>query len=121
MKVGFRADNDLDRDIVRGLLRLEPKIDFEAEPLNGLNDEAVLLIALREDRILVTHDISTITPLFFRLREGRPLPGVILTPQSYPIGKAVERLHLIWVLTDATEWRNRICYLPTLADFISFS
>jgi hypothetical protein len=93
MKVGFRADNDLD-------------------------DEAVLLIALREDRILVTHDISTIPRLFFRLREGHQLPGVILTPQSYPIGKAVEQLHLIWVLTETMEWRNRICYLPTLADFL---
>lgn len=118
MKVGFRADNDLDRDIVRGLLRLEPNIDFESEPLNGLEDQAVLLIASREDTILVTHDISTIPPLFFRLREDRDLPGVLLIPQNYPIGKAVERLHLIWVLTDATEWRNRICYLPTLADFI---
>jgi hypothetical protein len=78
----------------------------------------VLLIALREDRILVTHDISTVPPLFFRLRDVRELPGVILTPQSYPIGKAVERLHLIWVLTEAAEWRNRICYLPTLADFL---
>jgi len=64
MKVGFRADNDLDRDIVRGLLGLEPNIDFESEPLNGLDDEAVLLIALREDRILVTHDISTIPRSF---------------------------------------------------------
>lgn len=97
MKVGFRADNDLDRDIVRGLFRLEPNIDFEGEPLNGLDDEAVLPIALREDRILVTHDISTIPLVFFRLREDRQLPGVIITPQSYPIGKAVERLHLIWV------------------------
>ena len=118
MKVGFRADNDLDRDIVRGLLRLEPKIDFDAGPLNGLDDEAVLLIALREERILVTHDISTIPPLCFRLREDRQLPGVLLTPQNYPIGKAVKRLHLIWVLTEAMEWPNRICYLPTLADFI---
>jgi hypothetical protein len=118
MKVGFRADNDLDRDIVRGLLRLEPNIDFEAEPLNGLDDQTVLLIASREDRILVTHDISTIPPLFFRLREEHRLPGVILTPQIYPIGKAVEQLHLIWVLTETTEWRNRICFLPTLADFI---
>ena len=49
MKVGFRADNDLDRDIVRGLLRLEPNIDFEAEPLNGLDDEAVFSIALGKD------------------------------------------------------------------------
>jgi hypothetical protein len=119
MKVGFRADNDLDRDIVRGLLRLEPRIDFEAEPLNGLDDESVLLIALREDRILITHDISSIPPLFSRLREGSQLPGVILIPQSYALGKAVEQLHLIWVLTEAAEWRNRICYLPTLADFIT--
>jgi hypothetical protein len=80
MKVGFRADNDLDRDIVRGLFRLEPNIDFEAEPLNDLDDEAVLLIALREDRILVTHDISTVPPLFFRLRGGRDLPGALLIP-----------------------------------------
>jgi len=86
-----------------------PNIDFEAEPF---------LIALRDDRILVTHDVSTIPPLFFRLREGRQLPGVILTPQNYPLGKAVEQLRLIWVLTEAGEWRNRICYLPTLADFI---
>jgi hypothetical protein len=118
MKVGFRADNDLDRDIVRGLLRLEPNIDFEVEPLNNLDDEAVLLVALREDRVLVTHDISTIPSLYFRLREGRQLPGVILTPQTYAIGMAIERLHLIWLLTEAAEWRNRICYLPPLADFI---
>jgi hypothetical protein len=95
LKVGFRTDNDIDRD-----------------------DEAVLLIALRDERVLVTHDISTIPPLFFRLREGRELPGVLLIPQNYPIGMAVERLHLIWILTEAREWRNRICYLPTLADFV---
>jgi hypothetical protein len=87
MKVGFRADNDLDRDIVRGLLRLEPNIDFEAEPLNELDDDEVLLIALGEERILVTHDISTIPPLYFRLREVRQLPGVIVTPQNHPTWK----------------------------------
>jgi hypothetical protein len=42
MKVGFRADNDLDRHIVRGNL-LEPKIDFEAESLNRLNDGQISL------------------------------------------------------------------------------
>ena len=74
MKVGFRADNDLDRDIVRGLLRLEPNIDFEAEPLDAIDDEAVLLIALRENRILVTHDIKQAARLATRamlLEAGR--------------------------------------------------
>jgi len=33
MKVRFRADNDLDRDIVRGLLRAQPSVDFESAPL----------------------------------------------------------------------------------------
>ena len=78
----------------------------------------MLSIAFREDRILVTHDIGTMPSLFARLRQDRQLPGVILTPQNFPLGKAVERLRLIWAVTEAIEWRSRICYLPTLADFI---
>jgi hypothetical protein len=76
MKVGFRADNDLDRDIVRGLLRLEPNIDFEAELLDAI-------------------DASN-------LRDWN----------------GYRAAHLIWLLTEAAEWRNRICYLPTMAEFI---
>jgi hypothetical protein len=41
VKIAFRADNDLDRDIVRGLLRLQPDIHFEAEPLNDLSEAVV--------------------------------------------------------------------------------
>jgi hypothetical protein len=118
VKVRFRADHDLDRDIVRGLVRVRAEIDFEAEPLKGLDDESVLGLACGEGRILVSHDISTIPPLFFRLRETRELPGVILTPQSFPIGQAIEALRMVWMLTDSFEWPDRICYLPTLADFI---
>ena len=87
MKVGFRADNDLDRDIVRGLLCKQPDIDFKAEPLNAIDDESVLLLASREGRLFVTHDISTIRTLFFRLREHRQLSGVTLTPQVSRLGR----------------------------------
>jgi hypothetical protein len=117
VKVRFRADHDLDRDIVRGLIRVQPEIDFEAEPLKGLDDESVLGLACREGRVLVSHDISTIPALFFRLRGTRELPGVILTPQSFPIGQTIEGLRMVWMLTESSEWVNRICYLPTLADF----
>ena len=118
MKVRFRADHDLDRDIVRGLIRLQPEIDFEAAPLIGLDDQSVLRLASDEGRVLVSHDISSIPALFFRLRGSLDLPGVILTPQNYPIRRAIERLQMIWMLTEASEWRDRICYLPTLADFL---
>jgi hypothetical protein len=115
--VRFRADHDLDRDIVRGLLRTQPEIDFKTEPLRALDDESVLRLAAAEDRVVVSHDVSTIPPLFFRLRRTEAMPGVILTPQSFPIGQAIEGLRAVWVLTDSSEWPNRIRYLPTLGDF----
>jgi hypothetical protein len=117
VRVRFRADHDLDRDIVRGLLRIQSEIDFEAESLKALDDESVLRLTAGEGRVLVSHDVSTIPPLFFRLRGTRELPGVILIPQSFPIGQTIERLHMVWTVTESAEWPNRICYLPTLADF----
>jgi hypothetical protein len=60
MRIRYRADNDLNRDIVRGLLRRRPEIEFRAEQLHGLTDQAVLELAAGEGSILVTHDVSTI-------------------------------------------------------------
>ena len=52
MRVRFRADNDLNRDIVRAVLRIRPEIDFESRQLHGLNDQAVLELAAGEGSIL---------------------------------------------------------------------
>jgi len=43
---------------------------------------------------------------------------VLLTPQGSPIGRTIELLKLIWELTEPKEWENRICFLPTLTDFV---
>ena len=82
MRVRFRADNDLNRDIVRALLRRHPEIDFESGELHGLSDQAVPEVAIREGSLLVTHDLSTIPPLFVSLRGHFDLPGVLMIPQS---------------------------------------
>jgi len=42
LKIRFQADNDLDRSIVRGLLRRQPAIDFRDTPAVGLDDLSVL-------------------------------------------------------------------------------
>ncbi len=58
MKVRYQADKDLKRSIVPGVKRRKPAIDFqtaEDAQLGGLNDEEVLAIAARENRILVCH------------------------------------------------------------------
>jgi len=117
MRVRFRADNDLNRDIVRAVLRIRPEIDFESRQLHGLDDQAVLQLAALEGSLLVTHDLSTIPPLFASLRGQLELPGVILIPQTFPVRMAAEALELIWALSDAGEWGDRLWHLPSLAEF----
>ena len=62
MKIRFQADADLNAEIVAGVLRREPGIDFQTADearLRGLLDPEVLALAAQENRILVTHDRRT--------------------------------------------------------------
>jgi hypothetical protein len=116
MRIKFRADNDLNRDIVRGVLRACPEIDFEAGPLHGLTDLEVLELTAGEERVLVSHDLSTIPNLYFSLLCQADLPGVILIPQRFTIAVAIERLQRICVITEAENWRNQLRYLSSIGD-----
>lgn len=62
MKIRFQADADLNEDIVLGLARREPEVDFQTATeagLRGLGDREVLSHAAQTGRILVTHDRRT--------------------------------------------------------------
>ena len=62
------ADADLKAALVAGVVRRNPDIDFKRAqevPLEGLKDPAVLALAAREGRVLVTHDVSTM-PMHLR-------------------------------------------------------
>jgi len=115
MKVRFQADADLNEDIISGLVRREPTIDFqsasEAE-MRGLLDPTVLARAAREGRILVTHDRRTMAHHFADLIIKQNSPGVLIIGQNLPIGIAIEELLLIWTASDASEWINLIVDLP---------
>ena len=117
MKVRFQADNDLDRTIVRGVLRRRPLVDFRSQPINDVDDLTVLHLAAQDGRILVSHDISTMPEAFSQYRQGGHSPGVLLVPQLWPLAETIEQLVMIWELCEANEWHDRICYLPTLLDF----
>ena len=67
MKIRFLADADLNHDVVKGVLRREPGIDFRTAAsgeLRGLSDRAVLALAASEGRILVSHDRKTMPRAF---------------------------------------------------------
>jgi hypothetical protein len=44
--------------------------------------------------------------------EGRRCAGLILVPGTVPIRDAIEDLLMIWHVTEAEEWTNRIEWLP---------
>lgn len=81
MKIRFQADADVNEDIVLGLLRLEPLIDFQTATeaqLRGVPDMLVLERAALADRILVTHDRRTMPRHFAEFIAHQSSPGVSL-------------------------------------------
>jgi hypothetical protein len=115
VKVRFQADADLNHVILLAAVRRQPEIDFRsavAARLAGLEDLAVLAIAAQEDRVLVSHDQTTMPTHFARFIEAQSSPGLIIVPQHIPPAAAAEDLMLIWHATDAAEWTNRIFFLP---------
>lgn len=115
MKVLLQADADLNEDIVAGVIRREPHIDFQTATeanLRGLSDQNVLTVAARENRILVTHDRRTMPTHFANFILSNNSPGVFIVGQNLSIRIAIEELALIWAASDNEEWINLIVDLP---------
>ena len=93
------ADENYNFDIVRGLRRRSPDIDIvivQDVGLSGADDPTVLEWAAQGGRVLLTHDVSTMTRhAYDRVRNGQPMPGVFEVSQQVPIGVAIEEIMLI--------------------------
>ena len=60
----FAADENFNNNIVRGLLRRNPDLDIvrvQDVGLSNADDATILEWAAQEGRILLTHDVSTVT------------------------------------------------------------
>jgi len=77
-----------------------------------LKDEDVLAITANGGRLLVTHDRKTIPHHFAEFITSQTSPGVLIVPQKLPVADVVEDLILIWAVSEAEEWNNRIHSLP---------
>ena len=98
MRPRFQADTDLNEEIIAGVLRQEPSIDFQrADDVNlrGLPDPEVLAIAAQENRILVTHDRRTMPEHFAAFIQTQDSPGVFIIAQNVSIRAAIEELLLV--------------------------
>lgn len=110
------ADENFDNDILRGLLRRRPELDVvrvQDAGLSGASDPLVLEWAAKEGRILLTHDVSTITFYAYeRVRDGLAMPGVVEASRDVPIGVVIEDILLLAESSHEHEWDGRVIYLP---------
>jgi predicted nuclease of predicted toxin-antitoxin system len=110
------ADENLDGRIVRGLQRALPELDMvrvQDTPLKEANDDSVLEWAAREGRVVVTHDVTTMTAAAWaRVERGQPMAGVIEVSTDEPTGRAIDEIRLIVVLCAPEEMEGQVLFLP---------
>jgi hypothetical protein len=114
MTAKLLADENLKGALVRGLRRQQPDLDIvrvQDVGLSGADDPAVLAWAAAKDRVLLTHDVRTITKYAYeRLVEGLVMPGVIEVRGDVSIGLAIEDILLLVEFED--ECRSQVRYVP---------
>ena len=112
----FAADENFNNNIIRGILRRRPDIDIvriQDAGLSGDTDRAVLEFTAQTGRILLTHDVSTITHYAYeRVRQEKPMPGVFEVSTKVPIATAIDDLILLAELSLDGEWEGQVRYLP---------
>ncbi len=112
----FAADENFNNNIVRGLLRQNPNLDIvrvQDVGLSGKDDPSILEWAAQEGRVLLTHDVSTITRYAYeRARAGQSMPGVFEVGRSVPVGIAIQDILLIAECSLDGEWEGQVRYLP---------
>ncbi len=115
MKIRYQADADLNEDVVTGVRRRAPEIDFQTSheaQLGNMKDPEVLVSAADAGRILVTHDRRTMPIYFGKFIESRQSPGMFIVSQHADMLSVIEELILIWAASEAEEYVNSIRTVP---------
>lgn len=116
MSLRFLVDEDFDNDIVRGMLRHLPTLDIvrvQDVDLSGTSDPIVLAWAAQDGRVVLTHDVSTMTAhAYARVTSSLPMPGVFAVSQLAPISQVIEELVLLAQCSLPGEWEGQVRYVP---------
>jgi uncharacterized protein with PIN domain len=114
--IRFLLDENFNGKIARGLRAHKPDVDMirvQDTELYQAADPDVLEWAAREGRILLTHDLDSMTRYANeRLQAGLPLAGAIFVRDTLPVGKVIEDLLTILGASEAHDWKDRTDFLP---------
>lgn len=114
--IALAIDENFDHHVLRALVRRIPTLDFrtvQEAGLAGADDPAVLEWAARERRVLLTHDVRTITKFAYeRVERGETMPGVIEVPSRASITDVLEDLELVILCATEDDLRDRVRFVP---------
>jgi len=112
----FLTDENFDHNIIRGLFALDRTVDLCTVQDVGLMqtpDPVILDWAAQEGRVLVTHDVSTVLGFAFdRVRQGLPMPGVLIVQRQIPIGQAIAELLIAAGAGTDDDFKDLVKYIP---------
>jgi hypothetical protein len=110
------ADENFDNTVVRGIFRRNSEIDIvrvQDVGLSGKDDPTILEWAAQEDRILLTHDVFTITRYAYdRVRQGQTMPGVIEVSPNASVRQVIEDILMLVECSQEGELEGQVQYLP---------
>jgi Domain of unknown function (DUF5615) len=110
------ADENFNNDIVRGILRRNPAVDIvriQDVGLLGAHDPSILDWTAKAGRVLLTHDVTTMTRhAYGRIEAGQSMPGIFEVSRKVPIGLAIDEILLLAECSLEGEWEGQVRYLP---------
>lgn len=115
--VKWLADENLRNAIIRGLLRKAPTFDIvrvqDIPEISGEDDSLLLRYATAKDRVVVTHDLSTMIPAMrLQIRFEQRCAPIVMAPDSLAVGVVVDDLLMLDRCATEADWTAGVIYLP---------
>ena len=114
--IAFGVDENSDGNLVNAFQRCCRGVDLVRVQDAGLSsapDPAALEWAVREGRVLLTHDAATMIDVARqRVAAGRPMPGVIVVRCHAAAARVVEGLELSAACAHPGELAGSVWFLP---------
>ena len=111
----FLTDENFSGRILQGLLRRRPELNIvrvQDVNLRNTDDRIILEWASQANRVLLTHDVSTITMFAEeRITSGLTTAGIVVVIDDAPIGRVIDDL-LFLADYNVGEWENTMWFVP---------
>ncbi len=109
------TDENFHHDIIRGLRRRLESLDIlrVQDVLKEAEDVDLLEWAARENRVILSHDVTTLKRYADeRVEQGLPMAGLVLVPQPFTMRTIIEDLLLLIECSSPGEMEGQVRFLP---------